>query len=146
MYSMMESGQISGGVDALPPNRRFSVFKRGSALIFHAHKFDLGDNDLFFLYLFCTYFPAHELALSKESIESNHVNTPSKSGLRSHSCTYFLGLFLQKIGTSSAETARKVQRINISFTLSDSLANEQGVIKGMRASTESYTPFAPMML
>ena len=47
----------------------------------------LGDNDLFFLYLLCTYLPAYEPALSKESIESKKVNTPSKSSRRSHSCT-----------------------------------------------------------
>ena len=64
--------------------------------LFTSPKIDLRDNDLFFLLTSCSHLPAYEPALSKESIESNHVNTPSKSGLRSHFCTYFLGLILQK--------------------------------------------------
>ena len=95
------------------PNRRFSVFQRGGALAFHVPKIDLRDDDLFFLLTSCSHLPAYEPALSKESIESNHVNTPSKSSLCSHFCTYFWGYFYKKIGTSSAETAQKGGRINI---------------------------------
>ena len=58
--------------------------------------FPCSNDNLFFLLTSCSHLPAYEPALSKESIESNHVNTPSKSSLRSHFCTYFLELFLQK--------------------------------------------------
>ena len=78
------------------PNRRFSAIQRDGALAFHIPKIDFRDDELFFLLTSCSHLPAYEPALSKESIESNHVNTPLKSSLRSHSCTYFLGLYLQK--------------------------------------------------
>ena len=77
-------------------NRRFSAFHQGGALALHIPKIDLRNDKLFFLLTSCSHLLAHEPALSKESIESNHVNIPLKLSLRSHFYTYFLRLFLQK--------------------------------------------------
>ena len=89
------------------PNRRFSVFQRGSAWASHVPKIDLSYDKLFFLLTFCSHLSACKPALSKESIESNHVNTLSKSSLCSHFCSYFRGYFYKQIGTSSAKITQK---------------------------------------
>ena len=65
----------------------------------------LSNDALFCLLTFCSHLLAYEPVLSKESIESNHVNTLLKSSFCSHFCSYFLGHFCKKIGTSSAKTA-----------------------------------------
>ncbi len=77
------------------PNRRFSVLQQVGAFALHVLRIDLRDDELFFLLTSCSHLPEDKPALSKESIESNHVNTLLKSSLRSHFCTYYLGLFLQ---------------------------------------------------
>ena len=96
VYSMIGNGQKRGGVDALLRKSPISAFHQGRALAHHIPKIVLRDDKLFFLLTSCSHLPAYEPALSKESIEPNHVNAPSKSSLRSHSCTYFLEPFLQK--------------------------------------------------
>ena len=92
---MIWNEQMSGGVMRYVPTPIICVHRVG-ALASHVPKSDLSDDELFFLLTSCSHLTADEPALSKESIESNHVNTPTKSSLRSHFCTYFCRLFLHK--------------------------------------------------
>ena len=68
---------MSGGVMRYVPSPIICVHRVG-ALASHVTESDVSDNKLFFLLTSCSHLTADEPALSKESIESNHVNTPSK--------------------------------------------------------------------
>ena len=144
VYSMIWNEQMSGGVVRCVPPPIFCVPTSRCSGFPHNPKCDLSGVDLFFLLTSCSHLTAHEPALSKESIESNHVNTPTKSASVHIFVPIFAVYFYINIGTSSADSSRKGWWINILFTFSNvQAANASQRNKG---ACWFYTPFAPMSL
>ena len=96
MYSIIWSELKSGEVNMLLCKSPSTLLSRVEFQYFHMPQINIRADELFFLLTSCSHLPIGEPAPSKESKKPNHVNTPLKSMLRSHSCTYFFGVFLQK--------------------------------------------------
>ncbi len=89
VYSMIWNEKMSGGVMRYVPSPIICV-PTSRCFSFLLPKIDLRNNNLFFLLTSCSHLTADEPALSKESIESNHVNTPTKSS----PCSHFVPIFV----------------------------------------------------
>ena len=146
VYSIIWNGQISSEVNALLPKSPIFRVSTGRCFAFSPTWNWPSWQRSFFSLTSCSHLPAYEPALSKESIESKHVNTPSKSSLCSHSCTYFLELFLQKNGYKFTRNRSKRTTdqhfIRIFGRSSDWTSGDR------RNETIYwfYTPFTPMMV